>query len=238
MFDIHTHILPGIDDGSKSLEVTRQMLEIMEEEGITSVMATPHYDMGRNRQDINKIRELAAKVSDMISKDFPSMELYTGCEILYSAGIIEDIDKGRIPMLADTKCCLVEFYPEDSFKTIRNAVRDLINEGLTPIIAHAERYECLYEDLERVYVLIKEGAYIQINTASFEGGLFSKTRKFVMKLLKANMVHFVGSDCHDTEDRRPKMKKCYEIIKKAVGERAAKAITEENAKLIVSGKYL
>ena len=87
--DIHSHILPAIDDGSKNWEQTERMLQMQREQGVTHVIATPHFDMEQNYQQADKIRELVAEANEHAKKAAPEITLYTGCEVLYSPGIID-----------------------------------------------------------------------------------------------------------------------------------------------------
>ncbi len=237
-FDIHTHILPGIDDGSKNMECTIQMLKAQIAEGVTDVIATPHFDMYENKQDIAKVHELFESVKKEIANEKLDINIYCGCEILYSSDVIDEIKNNNVPMIADSKYCLVEFYPDDIYNKILEAVGNIIMAGKIPIIAHVERYECLFGKEDRIRELIKQGAYIQVNSSSFQGGLFDKRAKFCKGIFRRSLVHFIGSDCHNLKHRAPDMEKTYQILVKAAGEDMVKKVMSDNPTRLVSGKYL
>ncbi|MCR5625138.1 MAG: hypothetical protein K6G11_07855 [Lachnospiraceae bacterium] len=237
-FDIHTHILPGIDDGSKSMEMTIELLKQLSDEGVTDVIATPHYDTHHNRQDYDNVIKLYEAVKEQAKSVDPNLNVYSGCEILYSKGILEDIKNKKVPMLAESNHCLVEFYPRQEYYEIENALNELLMLGKTPVIAHLERYECFYKKTDRVSEVIKMGALVQINSSSFNCGRFNKTARFVKKLLLNGQIHFVGTDCHDPKNRRPLMKSTVKYIESMVGERALKKIIETNPTKLVSGEYI
>lgn len=237
-FDIHTHILPGVDDGSDSMDTTRELLKLQLKEGVTDIIATSHYDTRRNRQDYDHIMELTREVQEEAKKLDSELKIYSGAEILYSRGVLDDIKDGKVPMIAGTECCLVEFYPSQSFNEIEEALNNIIMLGKTPIIAHLERYQCFIGKIDLVRDVVKLGAYVQINSNSFLEGMFSKNARFIKKLLVNDLIHFVGSDCHDMVRRKPQMEKTYKYIAKVAGEDVAERITVTNPEKIVSGEYL
>lgn len=236
--DIHSHILPGVDDGAGTEEDTRALLEAELSEGVTSLIATPHFDMEDNFQDLDRLRERleqARKVAAGLSED---LTIYSGCEILFSQGILDMLRQDRIPTLADTNYALVEFYPSESHKEIYHAMRDIIQLGKIPVLAHVERYETFIRHPEYVHDLIELGAYIQMNTRSLMGGRFDRRTKFCKTVIKKGWVHFLGSDCHNMEHRPPQMERTAQIIEKIAGEGMRRRLTSENARMLLQGKYI
>lgn len=236
--DIHSHILPGIDDGSKSWEQTERMLQMQCEQGVTHVIATPHFDMEQNYQKADKIRELVAEANEHAKKVTPELTLYTGCEVLYSPGIIDAYKKGDILTMADSQYLLVEFFPRSPYREIEEAIASLIREGLIPIIAHVERYECLMQEYDRLCELMKMGAVMQMNSRSLLGKRFDKRVKLCRKMIQNGFVHFLGSDCHNDGERPPKMRETYETIVKLCGKQMADELAMKNGTYIFEKKYL
>lgn len=236
--DIHSHILPGIDDGAREEEDTRQLLQAELEEGVTTIIATPHFDMESNFRNLEKIPEkleLTKKIAAELSDD---LTIYSGCEILFSQGVIDMLKQDQIPTLAGTGYVLVEFYPSESHKEIYHAMRDIIQTGKTPVLAHVERYETFIRHPEYVRDIIQLGAYIQMNTRSLMGGRFDKRTRFCKSMVKEGMVHFLGSDCHNMEHRPPRMEKTAQIIEKIAGQQRMDRLTSENARILLQGKYV
>lgn len=236
--DIHTHILPGIDDGSMDWRQTEKMLQIQQEQGVTDIIATPHFDMGQHYQEPDHIRQLVAEANERAEKVTPGLTMYAGCEVLYTPGIIDIYKKGDILTLADSQYLLVEFFPQSFYREIEEAVDSFVREGLTPVIAHVERYRCLVNDHDKLYELMKMGALMQMNSRSLLGKRFDRQVKFCRKMVQKGFVHFLGSDCHDEEDRPPAIQESYETIDKLCGEDMADALTRRNAINILEKRYL
>lgn len=236
--DIHSHILPGIDDGAKDWEQTDRMLQMQQEEGVTHIIATPHFDMEQNYQDSDKIRKLVAEANERAKQVAPAVTLYTGCEVLYSPGVIDAYKKGDILTLADSQYLLVEFFPRSPYKEIEGAVASLIREGVIPVIAHVERYQYLMKEYDRLCELMKMGAVMQMNSRSLLGRRFDKRVKLCRKMVQNGFIHFLGSDCHNEEERPPKMQESYEIVAKYCGIQTAEELTKNNGNHIFEKKYL
>lgn len=236
--DIHTHILPGIDDGARDMDMTEELLKAQIAEGVTDIIATPHFDMEENFQDISEICEKVEQVQKKASELSDDLTIYPGCEILFSQGILELLAQDQIPTLADTNYILVEFYPSESHKEIYRALRDIVQLGKTPILAHVERYESLIRHEDTIHDLIELGAYIQMNTRSLTGKRFDKRTCFCKSVVKKGYVHFLGSDCHNMEHRPPQMEKTAKVLEKVAGERMMEKLTRENAELLLQGKYI
>lgn len=236
--DIHTHILPGIDDGARDWAQTERMLKLQREQGVTDIIATPHFDMEDNYQNPNQIRELVKQANELAKKVVPEITLYTGCEVLYSPGVIDAYKKGDILTLADSQYILIEFFPRSPYREIEEAISSFVREGLVPVIAHVERYECLMNEYDRLYELSKMGAVMQMNSRSFLGKRFDKRAKMCRKMIENGYVQFLGSDCHNENERPPKMLQPYQLIAKFVGEGLADEITQYNPRSILEKKYL
>lgn len=238
LIDIHTHILPDIDDGSRDWSQTERMLRLQQEEGVTDIITTPHFDMEQNYQDPDKLRALVAEANEHAGQVTPGITLYTGCEVLYTPGVVDAYKKGDILTLADSQYLLVEFFPQSSYRDIEEAVHAFVAEGLTPVIAHVERYECLLDEYDYLYELIKMGAVMQMNSRSLLGKRFDKRVKICRRMVQNGFIHFLGSDCHNEGERPPKMQKPYETIAKYCGKQVAEDITMYNARHILDQTYL
>lgn len=236
--DIHSHILPGIDDGARDWAQTERMLQMQQEQGVTQIIATPHFDMEQNIQNPDKLREIVAEANEHAERAAPAVTLYTGCEVLYSPGIIEAYREGQILTLADSQYLLVEFYPRSPYRDIEEGVSSIIREGLVPVIAHVERYQCLMNEYDRLSELIKMGAVMQMNSRSLLGKRFDKRVRLCRKMVQNGFIHFLGSDCHNEEGRPPKMREPYETIVRFCGEKTADELTKRNGRCILAKEYL
>lgn len=229
IIDIHSHILPGIDDGSADMEETLAMLAIAEKEGITHMIATPHYKENRTQTDPQKVKSLIAQVQAAAEAKGISVKILAGNEVYYFSDIEEAVDEGKILALNEGNRMLVEFNPFADYKRIRNAMDNVRGLGFHPVIAHVERYECMLKNPDNVEQLYDMDVEIQVNAASITGEAGFKSKMFVHKLLKKHLVHYVGTDAHESKKRAPKMKKCASILRKKYGEEYANELLYKNA---------
>lgn len=231
-FDIHTHIAPQIDDGAKNDETALEMLKILYSSGVKHVILTPHYSerdgfSGDVFSALEKVKSLAEKVS-------PDMKIYPGNEIFYSSNVINLLKQEKIATLAGSRYVLVEFSYRISAEAMYSAVNELRMSGFRPIIAHVERYNCLYEKGVAEH-LTDCGAYLQVNAQSIISAKL-KTAHLIKMLLKNDLVSFIASDCHGNKERSPNMGKCISVINKKYGAETVNKIFFENPMRIVNDK--
>lgn len=233
MFDIHSHIIYHIDDGSRTPEESLALIRQDVEQGAHAIIATPHYyvqyptDPARIRAKLAAIEEANASALDV--------HLYPGNEVLWFDSMTERLQSGEILTLADSHYTLIEFYPEESYQTILRAIRKVRNAGYRPIIAHAERFKAMQEHgLAEVRDL---GAYVQLSTEplSHKGlsGLFDRERKFIQKALRNQEADFLGTDMHRTDRRPPVLRDAIDWIQKNLDPDYADAVLQRNAEAIV-----
>ncbi|MGM9969137.1 MAG: tyrosine-protein phosphatase [Anaeroplasma sp.] len=203
MIDIHTHLIPKVDDGSKSLEVSINIIKQEVLNGVTDIICTPHL----NSYNLNSIDLIKKSFNDLKSK-VSLVNLYLGSEIYYYDDFKKDLINGKIITLNESKYILIEFST-----TYETPISDIVYEitllGYKPIIAHIERYSYLTKD--DILEIKRNGALIQVNTKSFERKSFKKVIKF---LLKNNLIDFIASDCHDDIKRNVDFTYCKKIITK------------------------
>ncbi len=207
MFDIHSHIIYGVDDGSRDPGESIRLVEMDKKQGVTDIIATPHYYVNHPSDPdriLRHLEELRKQLREQGLGD--GIRLYPGNEVLWFESMAEKLNSGEILPLGGSRFTLVEFYPPERWSTILRAVRKLRDAGWRPVIAHAERFSALWEPGEgkksRLAELISQGAYIQLSTEPFGGGLFDRTARFCKAAVKNNEVHFLGTDMH-RPDRRP-----------------------------------
>ena len=226
--DIHCHILPGLDDGAQSMEETVAMLHVAAAEGITDVIATPHFKHGGSHFDPEKVMQRIETVQSAIDEEQIPITLYPGCEIFYFGGVEELLRDKRAMTLNHSRYVLIEFSPAVQYSYLRNALHTTMDAGYLPILAHAERYDCLRDDLEDIEYLNNSGVHIQINADSvISGGI--KTKKFVQQLLKHELVDFIATDAHDNKYRQQKLAKCRSHLIRKYGSDYADLLMRENA---------
>lgn len=237
LFDIHCHILPAIDDGSKSMKETEKMFRMARKERIGTILATPHYSCEREPEFYKRCQNVYEEVCQMIQEKNLGIQLYLGNEIFYSSGVLEALKRGEALTLNHTKYVLVEFAPYVELLTIKKAVQELQMAGYFPILAHIERYECLKKESE-VQNLVDMGAYIQVNASSLTGRLGIRVQWYLKKLMRHDLVHVVATDAHGSKKRRPMIQEAAGYIKKKAGANYCKKITEENPEKIIRGERI
>ena len=238
MFDIHSHIIYHIDDGSRTLEESLALIRQDVEQGAHAIIATPHYyvqyptDPARIRAKLAAIEEANASALDV--------HLYAGNEVLWFDSMTERLQSGEILTLADSHYTLIEFYPEESYQTILRAIRKVRNVGYRPIIAHAERFKAIQEHgLAEVRDL---GAYVQLSTEplSHKGlsGLFDRETKFIQKALRNQEADFLGTDMHRTDRRPPVLRDAINWVQKNLDPDYADAVLQGNAEAILQDEEI
>lgn len=236
--DIHSHILPGVDDGSEDMKETMEMLKMAYAEGVRTIVATPHYIPGARNKGADGLRQIHHEVCMQAEKAFPDLKILLGNEIYFKEDAVEEVRKGKALTLADTDYVLVEFGITSKAEKLFHAVKVFSEAGYRPVLAHIERYSCLYKKEETVHDLIDAGAYIQINCDSFVGGFFDRNAAYCRRLLKLGMVHFIGSDCHDLSKRKPQMSTPLLTLKKEECRRRIEEIMLENKDCFLKNKFI
>ena len=180
MIDIHTHILPGIDDGASSLEEAYEMALMAVRSGVKGVVATPHSNQRGNLGDNERRKQETAflELEQILLRERVPLKLYRGMEIWSSIDMTEKIESGKLITLNQTPYTLVEFGFEEEPWWIEAIMDEMKGAGLIPIIAHPERYYCVQEDPELLYGWRMQGALAQMNKGSILGR-FGRDRRFV-----------------------------------------------------------
>lgn len=230
--DMHSHILPGVDDGAVDLEETMQALRMAADQGIRIVIATPHYYPEKYENSAEKIIKVCREVQQQCRKEKLDIRLYPGQECFYYSGLSEKLDRGEVLTMAGSKYVLVEFLPSCPYVQLLQGMTQLQQSGYYPILAHIERYECL-EKTERLYELKNRGILLQMNFDTFlhKKNWFQNSKW--QKLLQDGVVDLVGSDCHGTHFRPYNAKKSINWIEKNVKFKIRRKILAENVKKIL-----
>lgn len=197
MIDIHSHIIPEIDDGSPSIAESLKMLASEVAEGVDTVIATPHHNILRNYMSSPKeIQEKFSELKAEAEKAGLPVKLLLGQEIFFSTveDVVSMLDKGELLTLAGTKNVLLEFSFTNRPHHIVDAMYPFFAHGYQVIIAHIERYEWMTEEL--AIELKEEGCMIQINAGSVLGNNGKQAKNLCKSLLKCGVVDFVASDVH------------------------------------------
>lgn len=201
MIDIHSHIIPGIDDGSKSMEMTLEMLRNAEKDGTSDIIATPHYLLEYGETEISEVKALVEEINSIINNEGINLRVYSGQEVYYTENIIQNYIEGKIGTLNDSKYMLIEFPMRKFDDNILDVIYELQVRDIIPIIAHPERYMPIMEKPSYINKFIDEGYLFQMNGGSLEGKFGEKIKKTAEILLENGVYNFIGSDAHNTKNR-------------------------------------
>src|SRR5699024_206620 len=201
MIDIHTHILPGVDDGAQTEDDSIEMAKAAVEEGIHTIIATPHHKNG----SYDNVRENILTYTKILNELFQSegipLTLLAGQETRINGDMVEDLENGDILPINDTKYVFVEFSSTQVPRYAKQLLFDIQVAGYTPIIVHPERNQELMERPNRLYEFVRKGALTQITAGSLVGKFGKNIQKFTHQLIEANLTHFIASDAHNTTTR-------------------------------------
>lgn len=201
MKDLHSHLLPGIDDGSNSMEESISLLKSAYESGITDMMLTPHYMYKTDYNCNNKKKEKLFKElkDELIKNDIP-INIYLGNEIYINEDIIKLIKKGDIHTLNNTKYILVELPLDSEYKGAANTLYNLNVKGYKVILAHPERYKFLQNSPDRIKEFIDNGILLQGNYQSLFNRYGKKAKKLLKYYIKKRYITLLGSDVHKNNE--------------------------------------
>ena len=236
LFDIHCHILPGVDDGSDSIEESLAMLKKEYEDGVQNVILTPHYRRRMFETPAEKILMKYEELQGRAKQILPEINLYLGAEIHSNLEMIEALQKREQLAMAGSLFVLIEFSEGDEKDYIRERCYNLKAHGYDPIVAHVERYQAVLGNLDFVNELRELGALIQVNANSIIGKDGFRVKRFCKHLMQERMLDFVGSDGHGIKERVPRMGECAAYMEKKMGSGYTKKILIENPSEIIKGR--
>lgn len=232
LIDIHTHILPGVDDGARDMQEAVDLCRLAWNNGTRTIILTPHY-RGVYKPSPTILQAAYAQFCQTVQKELPKMSFRLGCEIRYLTDMAQKVDSGTLLSMADSRYMLLEFASTAFRSQILSGVIECLSAGKVPIIAHAERYNAFRQDSVLADEVLELGAYIQLNADSVMGRHGFGIKRFCHKLLKAEKVQFIASDAHDLQKRPPVLLPCYKRICKKYGEAYAKDIFWKNPRAIM-----
>ncbi|MBM7869831.1 protein-tyrosine phosphatase [Clostridium pascui] len=212
MFDIHSHIIHGIDDGAKTLEESLSMISTAQSEGFEYIAATPHYARGYYENSYDNIREKVKELNNILKEKDIKIKVLPGQEVYIDDHTLRDYKSGLLGCIGDSSYMLVEFPMDTLPKNALDILYELRVRGANPIIAHPERYRYFIEKPSLINRFLEEEYLFQINTVSLKGVFGKKVRDTAVTFIKHGIVSFVGSDCHSLNKRCPGIKDGIDLI--------------------------
>jgi protein-tyrosine phosphatase len=235
MVDIHSHILPMVDDGAKSWEIAVEMVKMAEADGITHMVATPHanYEFDYNRESH------AARLAELQAKVGSGIELILGCDFHLSCDNVDDAMKntGRYT-IGTTRYLVIELSDLLVPSQIPNQLLQLTSRGLTPILTHPERNPVLQGKPDHVREWAEMGMLVQLTANAFSGKWGKGVQKLANAFAEKGLVHVLASDAHGTNHRRPVLSEARKAVARSFGDAFATAFVETNPMAIIHNQPL
>ncbi len=237
MVDLHCHILPAVDDGAKDLSESIKMAKKAVEQGIHTIVATPHHLNNHYENPKESIIDRVIELNKALLEEKIDVSILPGQEVRIYGELIEDYERGEILPVDQTEYLLVEFPSSHVPRYTEKLFYDLQINGLIPVIVHPERNQEIIEHPDILYRLVKKGALTQITASSVCGDFGKKIKSFSLQLLDANLTHFIASDAHNTGNRPFKMREAFDFIHSKYGNELVHLLME-NAEHVVTGHHV
>lgn len=235
MYDLHCHILPGVDDGSSSFEESVAMARMAEKNGIKAIFATPHYIEDVWNKDVLYNQMILDKLNLELRNNDINVKIYLGNEVYSTFNVLNLLESEEITTLNNSSYILIELPMHEVPIYVESMIYSLKLAGITPIIAHPERNTRIIDDPNILYSLISKGALGQLNLSSLLGLYGRRVKKTAKVIVKHNMIHFVGTDSHKPMESNYKINKTTRILNKLIGSEKTLKLTSCNPEKIAEG---
>jgi protein-tyrosine phosphatase len=237
VIDLHTHILPGVDDGIRTEDDAVEFSRVAASDGVTTLVATPHCKDGFFENGRTAVLAAVDRLGARLREEGVALTLVPGAEVYIAPDLVERVRDGRAPTLADNgKTLLLELslsqYPMD----LENLVFGLRLAGLIVLFAHPERIRYFQEDVRRWESVVRLGAYGQITTGSVLGTFGEDAQEFAKLALRKGLVHVLASDAHNLRGRPPVMSRALEAVAAMVGDEEARRMAIDRPRALLEGR--
>ncbi|MFC2157728.1 tyrosine-protein phosphatase [Acidobacteriota bacterium] len=235
MIDLHTHILPSLDDGARDLKEALAMARMAVRDGITAAVATPHFFRdGVETFQGDLIRRKRDEFQAALHRERIPLTVHLGAEVHVSHDLLSKVLKYKgYLMLNRSSYLFIEFPSDHIFRGVKNLIFELMTEGVRPIITHPERNSVFQRNPGLLFELVETGVLIQMNSGSLTGAYGSQVRKTALDFLRCKMVHFLASDCHSTKGLIPNLSEALLIIREQYGDAPSKSLVEDNPQAVL-----
>ncbi|MUK87405.1 tyrosine protein phosphatase [Ornithinibacillus sp. L9] len=238
MIDIHCHILPGVDDGARTITESIAMAREANIQGIQKIIATPHHQNGAFTNSALDVMEAVNLLNEQLQSTNIPVEILPGQETRIYGDMVKGLKTGDVLPLNETSRYVFVELPESHVPQYTSQLLfDIQIVGYIPIISNVERNQELFENPDKLYRLVKNGAVTEMNAASVVGKAGKKVQKFTQQLLQANLAHFIGSNAHNLKKRGFYLRDAFEEIGRTFGSTYSYQLME-NSEAVVSGLAL
>lgn len=237
--DLHSHILPGYDDGAADMDTALRMLRMAWEDGVNTIVATPHFIPDSNVFPTSRAIAVHKTLQERVHAEGIEVALLLGQELLLETSVLKLLNNGQCLPLAGTRHVLVEFPTATAhWPSATELVFELSADGWIPVLAHLERYPSLVREPALLDKLLDAGCLVQLNAGSLTGLFGREMRRTAEALLLAGQVHVVASDAHTDGRRTPVLSAAYNETVRLAGERTARLLFHDNPHRLLSQEPL
>lgn len=236
MIDLHSHLLPGVDDGAQTSEDSLILAELAIREGIKHLVLTPHH---RNHRYINHAKDVCEATEDLVKHcqaNGIELDMRASQEIRIYERLLDDIyGEDLLSLDEEGRYFLIEFPTKSIPDYASSLLKAMIREGMTPVIAHPERQHVFAKDLNKLYDFIAMGCVGQLTASSYIGAFGGELKRISQQMIEHNLVHVLASDTHNTTNRPYNMRRAFEQLRAEYGD-AMVSYFHENARCIWDGE--
>ncbi|WP_261130813.1 tyrosine-protein phosphatase [Bacillus sp. Marseille-Q3570] len=237
MIDIHCHILPGVDDGAGTVEDSIKMAKKAVDEGITTIIATPHHNAHYQNNRL-KIENDVEDLNDVFRQEGINLEIIPGQEPRINAELLGQLENQEILTLCNqNKYVHIELPSNHIPNYTQSLLYELQLQGITPIVVHPERNVEIIENPDVLFDLVNEGVLTQVTSSSLIGNFGKNIQRFSHQLISHNLTHFIASDAHNVSSRAFHLRGAYEQVEKEFSVKMRYQL-QENPILLVNGETI
>lgn len=233
MIDLHSHILPGIDDGARDLEMSLDMARIAVADGIRIMACTPHIYPGLYMNDAAGIRAARDALQAELDQRGIALQLTTGADVHLVPGLLPRLRAGTVPTLHRTRYLLLEPSHHVAPPRFAEHVFDLVASGYIPVITHPERLTWMDDNYPVFRQLVQQGAWMQVTAAALTGLFGPRPKYWGERMLGEGMVHILATDCHSSGRRVPVMSEGLAVAQRIVGADEAQRLVQERPQALL-----
>ena len=239
MIDLHCHILPGLDDGPKTMEGSLQMCAIARADGLETIVATPHMLNGLYKVEREDILAGVNELNQACRKEEIDITILPGADIRVDHELGQLLEAGRVLTVADAGQHLMLELPEETVPAeLQGLLFELQLMGVTPVISHPERNFAIQQNLGLLRKLVEAGNLTQITAGSLTGKFGQEVQKCSRQIIQAGLGHLLASDAHSSKHRRPELSGACKVLEELAGSEEAQQMTHGRAALMIQGKYV
>lgn len=231
--DIHSHILPGVDDGAADIAEALAIAERAVANGVSVIAATPHFAEGFFRPEAAVIAQRLEELRSMVRTAGLSLQVMSGAEVRISPSLLSWLKRGEVPTLGDNRFLLLELPFDCIPRQSSSVVSELAAQGITSVLAHVERNIDIQRDPAKLSDFLEQGCLVQVNSTSLTGSLGHSAQVTACTLLKTRQVHVIASDSHDAKNRYPNFKEAHRMASDVVGPAEAVRMLRDTPSMIL-----